>query len=249
MTDKEKGLLKKEGLIFLTLVLALIFPNIRTEIAAVIFAIVGALSGGCLNALTFGIIGIIISINDLFLGILSAIIMLGMLFLSKPTNKNVKVISWIFIVLALFCGSVGNQITLNKRHDAEVAEYRKTHPTKITQSNVKQRIETQFSDDNIDAKVNVTGYKTSTGGAVIVKLNETALSVDKSNVDQAIASVCKALSKMNYKDYDGVNIKVEAENNDNYSAVGYAHVNKDNISKITKNNVQNNVSDYQNEGD
>lgn len=249
MTNKEKDLLKKEELIFLTLILALIFPHARMIISAVIFALVGALSGGWLTALIAGIVGIVLSINDLFLGIASAIIMLIMFYQSKINGKNAKVISWILIILSLFCGSAGNQIMINQKHDAEVAEYHKTHPTKITRNNVKQRVETQFNDDNVNAKVSVTGYDYSTGGSIIIKLNESALSVDKFDINQAIVSACKALSKMNYKDYDGVNIKIQADDDDNYTTVGYAHVDKNNIPKINKNNIQSNVSDYQNKGD
>lgn len=186
------------------------------------------------------------SINDLFLGIASAVIMF---YRAKIAGKNAKVISWILIILSLFCGSAENQIMINQKHDAEVAEYHKTHPTKITRNNVKQRVETQFNDDNINAEVSVIGYDYSTGGSIIIKLDESALSVDKSDINQAIASACKALSKMNYKDYDGINIKVEADNDDNYITVSYAHVDKNNIPKVTKNNVQSNVSDYQNKGE
>ena len=148
----------------------------------------------------------------------------------------------------LIIGFGGVMYQNHAEHQEQVAKYRQTHPTVISQKNVKQRVETQFDDDNVDAKVEVTGYDYSTGGSVIVKLNDSVLSVDKSDIDQAITSVCKALSKMNYKKYDGVNIKVEAENNDNYSTVGYAHVDKNNIPKVSKSNVTKYVANYQNNG-
>ena len=44
------------------------------------------------------------------------------------------------------------------------------------------------------------------------------------------------------------NIKVEAENNDNYSTVGYTHVDKNNIPKVSKSNITKYVTDYQNNG-
>ncbi len=46
----------------------------------------------------------------------------------------------------------------------DTEEDRYAHPTVISQKNVKQRVETQFDDDNVDAKVEVTGYDYSTVG-------------------------------------------------------------------------------------
>lgn len=192
------------------------------------------------------VLGLIASFNAIVLGIVSIIVIYLIIDKYKPVDK-VKKLAYGSMILALIIGFGGVIYQNHAEHQEQVAKYRQTHPTVISQKNVKQRVETQF-DDNMDAKVEVTGYDYSTGGSIIVKLNDSVLSVDKSDIDQAITSVCKALSKMNYKKYDGVNIKVEAESNDNYSTVGYAHVDKNNIPKVSKSNITKYVTDYQNNG-
>lgn len=246
MNKKDKKMLFQIAAIIIALILGCIFYKQRVEIITILFAIIGLANG--LSGMIFGaVLGLIASFNAIVLGIVSIIVIYLIIDKYKPVDK-VKKLAYGSMILALIIGFGGVMYQNHAEHQEQVAKYLQTHPTVISQKNVKQRVETQFDDDNVDAKVEVTGYDYSTGGSVIVKLNDSVLSVDKSDIDQTIASVCKALSKMNYKKYDGVNIKVEAENNDNYSTVGYAHVDKNNIPKINKSNVQNNVSDYQNKG-
>ena len=246
MNKKDKKMLFQIAAIIIALILGCIFYKQRVEIITILFAIIGLANG--LSGMIFGaVLGLIASFNAIVLGIVSIIVIYLIIDKYKPVDK-VKKLAYGSMILALIIGFGGVMYQNHAEHQEQVAKYRQTHPTVISQKNVKQRVETQFDDDNVDAKVEVTGYDYSTGGSVIIKLNDSVLSVDKSDIDQAIASVCKALSKMNYKKYDGVNIKVEAENNDNYSTVGYAHIDKNNIPKVSKSNITKYVTDYQNNG-
>ena len=150
---------------------------------------------------------------------------------------------------AILVGLGGNVYQYHPQKQEQAIEYQRTHPTKVTADNVKQRIETEFDNTNLDVKkVKVTGFK-DYGGGVIITLDSDPLQIDKSDVNAVIADTCKAISAMNYKKFDGVNIKVVATDSaKNHPMVGYAHVDMKKIKNVNKNNVAKVVSDYQNKG-
>ena len=155
----------------------------------------------------------------------------------------------VLCLVAVLAGLGGNVYQYHLQKQEQAIEYQRTHPTKVTADNVKQRIETEFDNTNLDVKkVKVTGFK-DYGGGVIITL-DSALQVDKSDVNAVIADTCKAISTMDYKQFDGVNIKVvTTDPAKNHPVVGYAHVDMKKIRDVNKNNVANVVSDYQSIGE
>lgn len=197
--------------------------------------------------------GFFVSFNALILGIVTAGIMY---FWFKRFSNQYKVsangdtATVVLCLVAVLAGLGGNVYQYHLQKQEQAIEYQRTHPTKVTADNVKQRIETEFDNTNLDVKkVKVTGFK-DYGGGVIITLDSDPLQVDKSDVNAVIADTCKAISTMDYKQFDGVNIKVvTTDPAKNHPVVGYAHVDMKKIRDVNKNNVANVVSDYQGIGE
>lgn len=251
LTDTDRKIMFRLGALLIALLIGCAFPHQRMLICALLFAVVG-IFGGIGGALVGLIIGFIVSFNALVLGIVTAGIMY---FWFRRFSNQYKVsvngdtVAVVLCLAAILVGLGGNVYQHHLQKQEQAIEYRRTHPTKVTAANVKQRIETEFDNTNLDVKkVKVTGFK-DYGGGVIITLDSDPLQVDKSDVNAVIADTCKAISTMNYKKFDGVNIKVVATDPaKNHPVVGYANVDMKKIKDVNKNNVANVVSEYQNSG-
>ena len=100
--------------------------------------------------------------------------------------------------------------------------------------------------------IKVLGFDTDVaGGSVVIVTDDSNTTIEKATSDEIIANVCQKLNSNSQSIGTGVNIKITSPDysNGNNVVTGYAHVDTQNLSKVTKDNVQQNVSDYQNKGD
>ncbi|WP_283600724.1 hypothetical protein [Ligilactobacillus aviarius] len=121
---------------------------------------------------------------------------------------------------------------------------------KPSTSKVRNLLKPLAGKEGIDS-IKVFGFNTDVaGGSVIIVTDDSNTTIEKSTVDEIIANVCQKLNSYPQSIGTGVNIKITSPDYSNGNSVvtGYAHVDTQNLSKVTKDNVQNYVSDYQNKG-
>ena len=122
---------------------------------------------------------------------------------------------------------------------------------KPSASKVKSLLKPLAGKEGIDS-IKVLGFDTDVaGGSVVIVTDDSNTTIEKATIDEIIASVCQKLNSNPQSIGTGVNIKITSPDysNGNNVVTGYAHVDAQNLSKVTKDNVQQNVSDYQNKGD
>lgn len=122
---------------------------------------------------------------------------------------------------------------------------------KPSASKVKSLLKSLAGKEGIDS-IKVLGFDTDVaGGSVVIVTDDSNTTIEKSTIDEIIANVCQKLNSNPQSIGTGVNIKITSPDysNGNNVVTGYAHVDTQNLSKITEDNVQQNVSDYQNKGD
>lgn len=121
---------------------------------------------------------------------------------------------------------------------------------KPSASKVKSLLKPLAGKEGIDS-IKVLGFDTDVaGGSVVIVTDDSNTTIEKATIDEIIANVCQKLNSNPQFIGTGVNIKITSPDysNGNNVVTGYAHVDAQNLSKITKDNVQQNVSDYQNKG-
>ena len=122
---------------------------------------------------------------------------------------------------------------------------------KPSASKVKSLLKPLAGKEGIDS-IKVLGFDTDVaGGSVVIVTDDSNTTIEKATIDEIIANVCQKLNSNSQSIGTGVNIKITSPDysNGNNVVTGYAHVDTQNLSKVTKDNVQQNVSDYQNKGD
>lgn len=122
---------------------------------------------------------------------------------------------------------------------------------KPSASKVRNLLKPLAGKEGIDS-IKVLGFDTDVaGGSVVIVTDDSNTTIEKSTIDEIIANVCQKLNSNPQSIGTGVNIKITSPDysNGNNVVTGYAHVDTQNLSKVTKDNVQQNVSDYQNKGD
>lgn len=121
---------------------------------------------------------------------------------------------------------------------------------KPSASKVKSLLKPLAGKEGIDS-IKVLGFDTDVaGGSVVIVTDDSNTTIEKATIDEIIANVCQNLNSNPQSIGTGVNIKITSPDysNGNNVITGYAHVDIQKLSKITKDNVQQNVSDYQNKG-
>ena len=121
---------------------------------------------------------------------------------------------------------------------------------KPSASKVKSLLKPLAGKEGIDS-IKVLGFDTDVaGGSVVIVTDDSNTTIEKSTINEIIANVCQKLNSNPQSIGTGVNIKITSPDysNGNNVVTGYAHVDTQNLSKITEDNVQQNVSDYQNKG-
>lgn len=121
---------------------------------------------------------------------------------------------------------------------------------KPSTAKVRNLLEPLAGKEGIDS-IKVLGFDTDVaGGSIVIVTDDSNTTIEKSTIDEIIANVCQKLNSNPQCIGTGVNIKITSPDysNGNNVVTGYAHVDTQNLSKINKNNVQSNVSDYQNKG-
>lgn len=122
---------------------------------------------------------------------------------------------------------------------------------KPSASKVRNLLKPLAGKEGIDS-IKVLGFDTDVaGGSVVIVTDDSNTTIEKLTIDEIIANVCQKLNSNPQSIGTGVNIKITSPDysNGNNVVTGYAHVDTQNLSKVTKDNVQQNVSDYQNKGD
>lgn len=122
---------------------------------------------------------------------------------------------------------------------------------KPSASKVKSLLKPLAGKEGIDS-IKVLGFDTDVaGGSVVIVTDDSNTTIERSTIDEIIANVCQKLNSNPQSIGTGVNIKITSPDysNGNNVVTGYAHIDTQNLSKVTKDNVQQNVSDYQNKGD
>lgn len=121
---------------------------------------------------------------------------------------------------------------------------------KPSASKVKNLLKPLAGKEGIDS-IKVLGFDTDVaGGSVVIVTDDSNTTIEKSTIDEIIANVCQKLNSNPQSIGTGVNIKITSPDysNGNNVVTGYAHVDTQNLSKVTKDNVQSYVNDYQNKG-
>ena len=121
---------------------------------------------------------------------------------------------------------------------------------KPSASKVRNLLKPLAGKEGIDS-IKVLGFDTDVaGGSVVIVTDDSNTTIEKATIDEIIANVCQKLNSNPQSIGTGVNIKITSPDysNGNNVVTGYAHVDAQNLSKVTKDNVQQNVSDYQNKG-
>lgn len=121
---------------------------------------------------------------------------------------------------------------------------------KPSASKVRNLLKPLAGKEGIDS-IKVLGFDTDVaGGSVVIVTDDSNTTIEKSTIDEIIANVCQKLNSNPQSIGTGINIKITSPDysNGNNIVTGYAHVDAQNLSKVTKDNVQQNVSDYQNKG-
>lgn len=121
---------------------------------------------------------------------------------------------------------------------------------KPSASKVRNLLKPLAGKEGIDS-IKVLGFDTDVaGGSVVIVTDDSNTTIEKSTIDEIIANVCQKLNSNPQSIGTGVNIKITSPDysNGNNVVTGYAHVDTQNLSKVTKDNIQSYVNDYQNKG-
>lgn len=174
-------------------------------------------------------------------------------------QKQKGLIAVVVCVISIFIGNIFLKIYDNNQGSSSSVTktssvLRKTNESSQNVSNtskVKKLVKPLSGKDGIDS-IKVLGFDNTdiAGGSIVVVTDDSKNAIEKSTIDEIIASLCQKLGSDLSIVGTGVNIKITSPDyaTDNDVVTGYAHVDKDNLTKINKDNIQQYVSDYQNKG-
>lgn len=116
-----------------------------------------------------------------------------------------------------------------------------------TNNQIKDSLNSIDKDQYHIKSFKITGFDEDdiAGGAIVVKTSYPRESLESDDVDNIIYATCNAIKNDNIG--TGINIKIVAPTGTNgHSTVGSCHVSPSQIKKVTKDDVDENVSDYSN---